>query len=137
MRSRPCDLRHRHASQWAQVILSAQRRPYAASVTSSPETVRAVVLNVEDAPVDPDTEEQLDRGQGKVAGLVGLAKLAWRITAFARRPFAAPFALATPIIRGVVNTDSGPAVAVRHQGRMVSPKEWAAAQQQVGTGPRI
>lgn len=119
------------------MILSAPRRPYAASVTSSPETVRAVVLNVEDAPVDPDAEELLDRGQGKVAGLVGLAKLAWRITAFARRPFAAPFALATPIIRGVVNTDSGPAVAVRHQGRMVSPKEWAAAQRQVGTSPRI
>jgi hypothetical protein len=117
--------------------LSAEPRPYASSVTSSPETVRAVVLNVEDAPVDPDAEEQLDRGQGKVAGLVGLAKLAWRITAFARRPFAAPFALATPIIRGVVNTDSGPAVAVRHQGRMVSPKEWAAAQKQVGTSPRI
>lgn len=116
---------------------SAERRPYSSSVTSSPETVRAVVLNVEDAPVDPDTAEQLDRGQGKVAGLVGLAKFAWRITAFARRPFAAPFALATPIIRGVVNTDSGPAVAVRHQGRTVSPKEWAAAQKQVETSPRI
>ncbi|MFI5624302.1 hypothetical protein ACIA03_12635 [Nocardioides sp. NPDC051685] len=106
-------------------------------MTSSPETVRAVVLNVEDTPMDPEAGEQLDRGQGKVAGLVGLAKLAWRITAFARRPFAAPFALATPIIRGVVNTDSGPAVAVHHDGRMVSPREWAAAQRQTGTGPRI
>ncbi|MFE6649901.1 hypothetical protein ACFVJS_25285, partial [Nocardioides sp. NPDC057772] len=104
---------------------------------TSPETVRAVVLNVEDVPVDPDAGEQLDRGQGKVAGLVGLAKLAWRITAFARRPFAAPFALATPIIRGVVNTDSAPAVAVRHDGRMVSPREWAAAQQHTATNPRI
>lgn len=117
--------------------LSSARRPYASSVTSSPETVRAVVLNVEDAPMDPEAGEQLDRGQGKVAGLVGLAKLAWRITAFARRPFAAPFALATPIIRGVVTTDSGPAVAVRHDGRTVSPREWAAAQRQTGTGPRI
>jgi hypothetical protein len=96
-----------------------------------------VVLNVEDTPMDPETGEQLDRGQGKVAGLVGLAKFAWRITAFARRPFAAPFALATPIIRGVVNSDSGPAVAVRHEGRTVSPREWAAAHQRAGTSPRI
>ncbi|OIJ26183.1 hypothetical protein UG56_014290 [Nocardioides luteus] len=121
----------------ARIDLSPVRRLYASSVTSSPETVRAVVLNVEDTPMDPDAGEQLDRGQGKVAGLVGLAKLAWRITAFARRPFAAPFALATPIIRGVVNTDSGPAVAVHHDGRMVSPREWAAAQRQTGTAPRI
>jgi len=136
MRSLGCDLRHSHAVQAAQVDLPAECRPYSSSVTPSPETVRAVVLSVEDAPVDPDAEEQLDRGQGKVAGLVGLAKLAWRITAFARRPFAAPFALATPIIRGVVNTDSEPAVAVRHDGRTVSPREWAA-QQHTGTSPRV
>ena len=121
----------------AQLDASPVWKPYASRVTSSPETVRAVVLNVEDVPVDPEAAEQLDRGQGKVAGLVGLAKLAWRITAFARRPFAAPFALAAPIVRGVVNTDSGPAVSVRHEGRMVSPQEWAAAQRQTGTNPRV
>ncbi|MGH3351083.1 MAG: hypothetical protein ACRDPS_10500 [Nocardioides sp.] len=106
-------------------------------MTSTPETVRAVVLNVEDAPVDPGAAEHLDRGQGKVAGLVGLAKIAWRITAFARRPFTAPLALAAPIIRGVANADSRPAVAVRHEGRTVSPREWVAAQRRSETNPRI
>ncbi|MEI7058559.1 hypothetical protein WBG06_22225 [Nocardioides sp. CCNWLW239] len=106
-------------------------------MSSSPETVRAVVLNVEDAPVDPDAAEQLDRGQGTVAGLVGLARFAWRITAFARRPFVAPFALATPIVRGVVTAESGPAVGVRHQGRSVSPEEWAAVQRHAGTSSRV
>ncbi|NYI76143.1 hypothetical protein [Nocardioides panzhihuensis] len=106
-------------------------------MSSSPETVHAVVLNVEDAPVDPDAEEQLDRGQGRVAGLVGLARFAWRITAFARRPFAAPFALANPIVRGVAGTESGPAVAVRHDGRAISVREWAAAHRLAGASPRV
>ncbi|MBB3090265.1 hypothetical protein [Nocardioides albus] len=109
-------------------------------MSSSPETVRAVVLNVEDAPVDPEADERLDRelarGQGTVAGLVGLARFAWRITAFARRPFVAPFALATPIVRGVAGTESAPAVAVLHDGRVVSPQEWAAAHQHTGS-PRV
>ena len=123
-------------------------RPYPSCVTSSsPETVRAVVLNVEDAPVDPSdvltgpaepgTGEQLDRDQGRIAGLVGLAKLAWRITAFARRPFAAPLALATPIIRGVATADSTPAVSIRHEGRAVSPREWVAAHRRSEARTRI
>ncbi|MEU0313252.1 hypothetical protein [Nocardioides sp. NPDC006273] len=106
-------------------------------MSTSPETVRAVVLNVEDSPVDPEVEEQLDRAQGRVAGLVGLARFAWRITAFARRPFVAPFALATPIVRGVAGTESGPAVAVRHDRRTVSAREWAAAHQHAGVSPRV
>lgn len=105
-------------------------------MSSSPETVRAVVLNVEDDPVDPESRDELDRGPGRVAGLVGLAKLAWRITAFARRPLAVPFALATPIVRGVVSTESDPDVAIRHEGRAVSAEEWAAAQP-AGTSPRV
>lgn len=116
-------------------------------MTSTPETVHAVVLNVEDSPVDPgsvdsrgarrSTDEQLDRDQGKVAGLVSLAKIAWRITAFARRPFAGPLALAAPIIRGVVSSESRQVVSIRHDGRAVSPREWAAAQRRAGTGSRL
>lgn len=106
-------------------------------MSSSPETVRAVVLSVEDAPVDPDGGERLDRGQGTVAGLAGLARFAWRITAFARRPLVAPFALATPIVRGAVGPGPGSAVAVSHDGGTVSPEEWAAAHQQAGASPRL
>ncbi|WP_141781453.1 hypothetical protein [Nocardioides albertanoniae] len=114
-------------------------------MTSSPETVHAVVLNVEDAPAGPHPADpgatlgagwQLDRDQ-RIAGLVGLAKFAWRITAFARRPFAAPLALATPIVRGVVNAESRQAVSIRHEGRTLSPREWAAAQRSTAAQPRI
>ncbi|MBO0842187.1 MAG: hypothetical protein J2O46_03310 [Nocardioides sp.] len=93
---------------------------------STPETVHAVVLNVEDAPIEDEdaAEEHLERSS-RAAGIVGLAKLAWRVSGFIRRPFLAPLALAAPILKGVV-TETGPVVVLRAEGRDISPREWAA-----------
>lgn len=95
-------------------------------MSSTPETVHAVVLKVEDVPIDEDATEEEHLERGRTAGLVGLARLAWRLSGIVRRPFLAPLALAGPILKGVV-PETGPAVVLRADGRDVSPREWATS----------
>lgn len=92
-------------------------------------TVDAVVLSVEDTPVQEATASR--RGIGRLLRpgwrLIGPA---WRLTGrAARQPvrasLAVPRALAAPLARGV--TEPGPSAAFRHGGRDVSPEELAAS----------
>lgn len=107
-------------------------------MSATPETVHAVVLNVEDTPIEEEaSQEHLERGgRGRGSGLVGLAKLAWRLSGFVRRPFLAPLALAGPILKGVVN-ETGPVVVLRADGREVTPREWAKRYAGTKAAPRL
>ncbi|MEX0428257.1 hypothetical protein AB3X52_11565 [Nocardioides sp. DS6] len=91
-------------------------------MSASPETVPAVVLSVEDRPVvEPPAPPS------RITGVVRIARVAWGLTRIARRPLAAPLALAAGPLARIVAHDGGPVAVLRAGGRDVGVEEVASA----------